>query len=300
MPQQNQLNSFINHLETERRLSPNTVFNYRRDLEALNDYCERYGISTWQKIQPKRARAFVADRFQSGLSGSSISRMLAAIRSFYRYLARENLCKINPFDGVPAPKSPKSLPKVLTPEQAINLVEVKGSDTLSIRDKAILELFYSSGLRLQELVSLNIGDLNFEAQFVRVLGKGSKERIVPLGRCAIDALEKWLACREELAGGDETSLFVSRNGTRPNVRTIQKRIELRAVEQGLPVGVHPHMLRHSFATHILTSSSDLRAVQELLGHSNISTTQKYTHLDFGHLTKIYDEAHPRARKTSVK
>ena len=296
MPQIDQLEAFVNHLETERRLSPHTVLNYRRDLEALNDFCERYGIREWQQLHYKRARAFVADRFQNGLSGKSISRMLAAARSFYRYLAREKLCTSNPFDGVTAPKSAKHLPNVLTPDQAQNLVEVKGDDILSVRDRAILELFYSSGLRLQELVDLDMNDVNFDSGSVRVLGKGSKVRIVPLGRCAINALQQWLRHRLEIAGSGETTLFVSRNGKRPSVRTIQKIIERRAVEQGLPVGVHPHMLRHSFATHVLTSSSDLRAVQELLGHSSISTTQKYTHLDFGHLTKVYDEAHPRAKK----
>ena len=222
--------------------------------------------------------------------------MLSSSRSFFRYLIGEDLASLNPFEGVSAPKSPRKLPKVLTAEQAIGLVSIEGDDLIAVRDRAIVELFYSSGIRLQELIGINVNDINLADYMVRVLGKGSKVRVVPIGSHAAEALKNWLARRHEWANADETSLFVTAKGTRPSSRAIQKRIELRAMEQGLPVRVHPHMLRHSFATHVLESSSDIRAVQEFLGHANLSTTQIYTHLDFGHLSKEYDRAHPRAKK----
>ena len=290
------VDQFISHLRRERRLSAHTVSNYRRDLLKLLAYCEDKKVDSWTQIDPAIARGFVAANFRSGLSGRSISRILSTSRSFYRYLVREQHVEINPFDGVRAPKSPKTLPDVLTAEQVVRLVELKGDDTLTVRDRAVVELFYSSGLRLQELADLNVHDINFDQSLVRVLGKGSKMRIVPMGSHAIKAVKKWLTKRDEWAPAWENALFVTKRRTRMSNRTIQKMLERRAIEQGIEVRVHPHVLRHSFATHILESSSDIRAVQELLGHANLSTTQIYTHLDFSHLSKQYDRAHPRAKK----
>ena len=291
-----QIGQFVSHLERERRLSEHTVSNYNRDLLRLNLYRKERDIENWDQFTTVLARGFAGDCHRNGLSGKSIGRMLSSSRSFFRYLIGEDLASLNPFDGVSAPKSPRKLPKVLTAEQAIGLVSIEGDDLIAVRDRAIVELFYSSGIRLQELIGINVNDINLADNMVRVLGKGSKVRVVPIGSHAADALKNWLSRRYEWAKADETSLFVTAKGTRPSSRAIQKRIELRAMEQGLPVRVHPHMLRHSFATHVLESSSDIRAVQEFLGHANLSTTQIYTHLDFGHLSKEYDRAHPRAKK----
>ncbi len=291
---------FVSHLEKERRLSPHTVSNYSRDLQRLNLYRTERNIQSWTKFTAVLARGFAGDCHRNGLSGKSIGRMLSSSRSFFRFLMREKLVTYNPFDGVSAPKSPRKLPKVLTAEQAIGLVDLKGDDLITVRDRAIFELFYSSGIRLQELVGANVNDVNLVEKLIRVLGKGSKERIVPIGSYASKSLEEWLKRRHEWAAADETALFVTARGRRPGSRAIQKRFDVRGVEQGMPVRVHPHMLRHSFATHVLESSSDIRAIQEFLGHANLSTTQIYTHLDFGHLSKEYDRAHPRARKKPSK
>ncbi len=291
-----QLNSFLGHLETERRVSPHTVSNYGRDLKILQEFCDRRKITNWQDIDSGAARLFPAELFRKQLSGNTIMRMLSSARAFFRYLIREKQCQLNPFEGVKAPKSGKRLPQTLTVEQVNQLIEIKGRDIVSIRDRAILELFYSSGLRLQELVDLDLLSLNFEERLVKVVGKGSKDRLVPIGSKALDAIQEWLAVRKTRVSDSQSALFVTRSGNRVSVRTVQKRIEIRVKEQGVPMHVHPHMLRHSFATHVLASSGDIRAIQELLGHADISTTQIYTHLDFGHLSKAYDKAHPRARK----
>ncbi len=290
--------SFVCHLERERRLSPRTVTSYQRDLEALCKYCEKREILSWNLLNPAQVRGFVGESYRRGLAGRSISRMLSAARSFFRYQIREGLLQVNPFDGVSAPKSTKSLPKVLTVEQAVRLVELKGDDILTVRDRAIVELFYSSGLRLSELVGLDLQNIDLNQKMVRVQGKGSKTRIVPIGSHCSAALRAWLTMRVEWADADQIALFVSVRRLRMTSRAIQKMLERRALEQGIELQVHPHVLRHSFATHVLESSGDIRAVQELLGHSNLSTTQIYTHLDFGHLSKEYDRAHPRARKKS--
>lgn len=300
MPEQNLIDDFVLHLEKERRVSPHTVHNYRRDLDRLNEYLESHSIRCWNEVQVVMARGFAGESYRKGLSGSSIARRLSAARTFFRYLIREKLAQNNPFDGVSAPKSKRKLPKILTADQAIKLVDIPGDDLLDIRDRAILELFYTSGIRLQELVGLNLTDVNLQEGIMRVLGKGSKTRIVPIGSYAVDALKNWLTCRGNWAADEETAFFVTRRGARPTTRAIQQRIQVRAVQQGMPTGVHPHMLRHSFATHVLESSGDIRAVQEFLGHSNISTTQIYTHLDFGHLSREYDRAHPRAKRKSKK
>jgi integrase/recombinase XerC len=231
-----------------------------------------------------------------GLSGKSIQRALSALRSFYRYLLREKIVTCNPASGVSAPKSARRLPDTLNADQAARLVALEARDPLAVRDRAMLELLYSSGLRLSELVNLNIPELDLSAGSVRVTGKGRKVREVPVGAKARAALRDWLAVRTEFARTEEAAVFVARNGRRLGARAVQQRLRQWAKRQGLEVPVHPHMLRHSFASHVLESSGDLRAVQEMLGHANISTTQIYTHLDFQHLAGVYDKAHPRARR----
>jgi integrase/recombinase XerC len=221
---------------------------------------------------------------------------LSAARSFFRYLAREGVVRNNPANEVRAPKAAKRLPKTLDVDQIVQLLEIPTDDTLAVRDRAIMELFYSSGLRLAELVGLDVGQVDLNDRTVRVLGKGAKTRIVPVGAKAIAAIRAWQRVRATLAAVEETALFVGRNGQRMGARAVQQRVHFWARRQGLPQRVHPHLFRHSFATHLLESSRDLRGVQELLGHADIATTQVYTHLDFQHLARIYDATHPRARK----
>ena len=284
-------------IDTLYHLSRNTRKAYQRDLFQLLVYCKKNTIKNWSNLDGAQLKRFIASRHQQGIGGKSLRRSLSAIRSFFRYLIKNGIVSNNPADGVFAPKSPKNLPKTLDVDQIIQLIEINDSDPLAIRDKAILEVLYSSGLRLSELVSLNLTSIDIPDRMVTVLGKGNKTRKVPVGNKAILALNKWLPIRDTFAKGDEKALFVSRIGTRISARSVQKRLDKWSVEQGLDTHVNPHMLRHSFATHILESSSDLRAVQELLGHSDISTTQIYTHLDFQHLTKVYDQSHPKAKKS---
>lgn len=291
-----QLDDFFRVLANERRLSPHTLTNYRRDLAALAAFARARGADDWRALDAAAARAFAAALHHRGLGGRSIARSLSAVRSFYRFLVREALTTSNPFTGVPAPKAGKRLPKSLSVEQAARLVDIPANDVLAVRDRAICELFYSSGLRLAELVALNVNDVDLRDGSVTVTGKGSKTRIVPVGGQARAALQAWLATRAGLVKPGTAALFLGRNGRRLGARAVQRRLKHWARQQGLEVPVHPHMLRHSFASHILESSGDLRAVQELLGHANLSTTQVYTHLDFQHLAKVYDAAHPRARK----
>ncbi len=287
---------FLHYLRNERRMSPHTITNYTRDLVQLSAFCDSHGIPSWNKLEPRHVRLYAAALHHKGLSGKSIQRMLSTVRSFYRYLLRENAVNSNPAIGIAAPKSGRRLPKTLTADEAVRLVEIDTKGVLAMRDRALLELLYSSGLRLSELVALSLHDLDINYGVVDVTGKGAKARRVPVGRHARDALKDWLSVRTQFAHGDEPAVFVGRNGRRLSGRAVQLRLRHWARRQGMAQPVHPHMLRHSFATHILESSSDLRAVQELLGHVNISTTQIYTHLDFQHLAKIYDQAHPRARK----
>ncbi len=293
-----EIDNFLTHLRDERRVSPHTQKNYRRDLEKLIRFSEARKLGAWEALDARNARVFPASLHQSGLSSASIQRTLSAARSFYRYLLREKKVKVNPFDGVSAPKAKRHLPGTLTAEQVTHLVSNQESTTIAIRDRAIMELFYSSGLRLSELVGLDLDDIDFNDASVRVLGKGSKTRIVPVGRYAIEAIKQWLESRPSMAAKHEPALFTSQRGQRLSTRSVQQRINYWAKRLGLDIRVHPHMLRHSFASHILQSSSDLRAVQELLGHSDISTTQIYTHLDFQHLAKVYDKAHPRAKRSA--
>jgi len=287
---------FLKHLETERRLSPATVVSYRRDLDALSRWCEQAGLTGWDAVDSGHIRAWAAAGHRRGLSARSIQRGLSAARSFFRYLLRERQVPGNPAADVSAPKAKKRLPANLDADRMARLLDIDGKGPLVDRDRAILELLYSSGLRLAELVGLDTGDVDLADATVRVTGKGSKERVVPVGRKARAALRAWAASRRGLAGPDETALFVSRRGTRLSPRTVQMRVKHWARRQGIDANVYPHLFRHSFATHLLESSHDLRGVQELLGHANISTTQVYTHLDFQHLAQIYDATHPRARK----
>ena len=290
------LEEFQQYLASERRLSTHTRSNYQRDLGLLADYCVARAIDDWQALDPAAARGFVAQLHRQGLAGRSIQRLLSAARSFYRFLLREQGVSRNPFTGIPAPKSGRRLPKALSVEQAVRLVEIEADDVLAQRDRAMFELFYSSGLRLAELVALNVNDVDLREGSVTVTGKGAKTRILPVGARARAAIEVWLSVRGPLAPPGATALFLGRNGRRLGPRAVQQRLKQWAARQGLDIPVHPHMLRHSFASHLLESSGDLRAVQELLGHANLSTTQVYTHLDFQHLAKVYDAAHPRARR----
>ncbi len=284
------------HLGTERRLSAHTTTNYLREIDALIGWCEANGVDSWEALDAQHLRLFAARSHAAGLAPRSVQRRLSAIRSFLRFLQRERVLVANPAAEVRAPKARRRLPGTLDVDQMGRLLEIPGDDALAVRDRAIMELFYSSGLRLAELVDLDLGALDLADRTVRVTGKGSKTRILPIGRKALEALQSWLAARTALARETEGALFVGRNGRRVGPRAVQARVARWARLQGLPMRVHPHLFRHSFASHLLESSQDLRGVQELLGHADIATTQVYTHLDFQHLARIYDNSHPRARK----
>jgi len=289
------LRDYLGHLANERRLSKHTVMNYGRDINALLALAAGVPLA---KLQDHHIRRFVSQSHARGLDGRSLARMLSAWRGFYRYLARDHGYTHNPCLGLRAPKSKKILPQVLSPDEAGRLMDIPGGDALAARDKAIFELFYSSGLRLSELTSLAPADINFGDATVRVTGKGSKTRVIPVGGHALRAVQTWLGARAPLVKAGGEALFVNRSGARLTPRGVQYRIKRWALQLGLNSNVHPHVLRHSFASHVLQSSGDLRAVQEMLGHASISTTQIYTHLDFQYLAKVYDAAHPRAKKKS--
>ena len=294
------LEHFRRHLADERRLSEHTVANYTRDLGRLAAWCTEHDIPTWPALDGDGVRAFAAREFRRGLSPRSIARALSAARALFRYLGREGVVSRNPVDGVQAPRAAKRLPGTLDADTLSALLAIPPRDGFAIRDRAMLELFYSSGLRLSELTGLDLSNLDLADRSVRVLGKGRRERVVPVGRAARKALTAWLAARAEFspiaAGNGQPALFVTRAGGRLSPRSVQERVRYWAREQGIDARVYPHLFRHSCATHVLESSRDLRGVQELLGHADISTTQVYTHLDFQHLAQIYDEAHPRARR----
>ena len=289
-------------LRNERRLSSHTSAAYRRDLQAFLGWCAGAGLACFGVLDAGHLRSFAAASHRGGLDPRSIQRRLSALRTFFGYLIREGALKQNPAVAVRAPKGAKRLPEALDVDRMARLFEALpaavAGDALETRDRAILELFYSSGLRLGELVGLNLGDLDLADHTVRVTGKGSKTRIVPVGAPAVAAYAAWLKQRALLAPLAERAAFVGRGGSRLGARAVQLRVDAWARRHGLDVKVHPHLFRHSFATHLLESSHDLRGVQELLGHANISTTQVYTHLDFQHLARVYDEAHPRARRRS--
>jgi integrase/recombinase XerC len=290
------LSRFERHLATERRLSAHTLAAYRRDLLALQDWCDRSGLQDWPQLDHQHIRTFAARSHARGLAGRSIQRRLAALRTFFSFLQREGALQRNPALEVRAPKASKRLPHTLDVDQMAQLLASTPNGALEVRDLALMELFYSSGLRLAELTGLKLRDLDLKLGQVRVLGKGRKERISPVGSMAVKALRAWLTARTGMAAPDQEAVFVGRNGAPLGPRAVQLRVAARARAAGLPQHLHPHMFRHSFATHLLESSRDLRGVQELLGHANISTTQVYTHLDFQHLAQTYDQAHPRAKR----
>ncbi len=289
---------YLDELAQQRRQSPHTVSNYRRDLHVLAGLiAESSGSITYCTLQGHHIRRFMAQLHARGLGGRSLARMLSAWRGFYRWLGLRGEVSANPVEGVKAPKSPRALPKVLSPDEANRLLDHAGGDSLELRDQAMFELFYSSGLRLAELAALDLACLHDVAEGeIKVFGKRGKERHVPVGGKAREAIERWAQQRALVALPEETALFVGQRGARIHPRVIEERLKQRAFVQGLPVNVHPHMLRHSFASHMLQSSGDLRAVQEMLGHASIASTQIYTHLDFQHLAQVYDKAHPRAKR----
>jgi integrase/recombinase XerC len=290
---QKYLDGYLAWLRNEKQYSALTAENYARDLRHLFELAAATPLAS---IKIHHIRRFIAQLHSQGLGGRSLARMLSAWRGFFTYLMRDHGLADNPCIGLRAPKSPKTLPQALSPDEAARMVDLPADTPEAIRDKAMFELFYSSGLRLAELVNLDPAQLDLSAGEVRVTGKGSKTRIVPLGSHASAALQAWLAVRGQFARPDEPALFVGQRGSRISPRVVQLRMKQWGVRQGIASNVHPHLLRHSFATHVLQSSGDLRAVQEMLGHASISTTQVYTHLDFQYLSKIYDAAHPRAKK----
>jgi integrase/recombinase XerC len=287
------IDDFLSHLQVERRMSAHTLDAYRRDLTALVEWTTTQKIDDLAALQTEQLRAFVAAEHRRGLSPKSLQRRLSACRSYFNWLLKHGRIAASPAAALRAPKSPRKLPQVLDADEASRLVEVPTDVPLGFRDRALLELFYSSGLRLSELCGLRWPDLDLVSGFVTVLGKGGKQRKVPVGSHARRALEAW---RDEQGAGGDAFVFPGRHGAAISQRAVQIRMKLLAQKQGLFKHVHPHMLRHSFASHILESSGDLRGVQELLGHADIATTQIYTHLDFQHLAKVYDAAHPRAKR----
>lgn len=293
---QQDIDNYLTVLTVERQLSEHTVKAYRRDIKKLTDYCAGQSLFLWSGLSSHIVRQFAAALHFKNMSAVSIKRILSAGRGLSKYLIQQGKLSNNPFDDVRAPKPVKRLPKTLSVDQVASLVEIGLEDPLSYRDKAILELFYSSGLRLAELCRIDLNDLNLPDRMVRVTGKGNKARDLPIGRMADEAIREWLLKRNLLPIKDYQALFISQHGNRISPRTIQYRVKYWARRKGIDIPVSPHMLRHSFASHLLESSGELRAVQELLGHANISTTQIYTHLDFQHLAQVYDDAHPRAKK----
>lgn len=296
------IDKFLQHLNTERRLSPHTLTNYQRDLRGIVSYCDSAEVADWHALDAKHVRAYLATRHRQGIGGRSLARALSTLRSFLKYLIREGELQKNVAIGVKAPKAPRKLPEPLDVDEMTQLLSTsvgngaKNDDPLIVRDNAMLEIMYSAGLRLAELVSLDLGQIDLRDGSVEVIGKGNKTRVVPVGRYAREAITAWQHVRGELASQDERALFVGQRGARITPRAVQQRFRQRGIQQGITSRVHPHKLRHAFASHLLESSGDLRAVQELLGHADISTTQIYTHLDFQHLAEVYDKAHPRARK----
>jgi len=293
------LAAFLRHLAHERRLSDHTLSSYGRDLTRFRAWLRRGSAEPWERLDQQAVRGYVAWRHRGGVSGKTLQRELAALRSFYRYLLREGMVDRNPAQGVRAPKAARKLPATLDADQLCSLLDQPDADPLVLRDTAMIELFYSSGLRLAELVAIDIGDIDGDDATLEVTGKGAKTRRVPVGSRAREAIGHWLKVRSNYAATDRKARFVSRRGNRIHPRTVQQRLRQWALVRGATRNLHPHLLRHSFASHLLESSGDLRAVQELLGHSDIGTTQIYTHLDFQHLAQVYDQTHPRARKKEV-
>ena len=290
----NDINEYLVFVSQVKNLSENTTKSYKRDLKKLYLFLEKLNVTNYSDIKEEICSAWIGDLYSQNNKPKSIQRHLSSAKGFFRFLKKNNLISSSPFELVTAPKSSNTLPDVLSPEDVEQLLNFKPSNTIEIRDMAIVELMYSSGLRVSETVNINISDFEENMSFLRVLGKGSKTRLVPMGRFAINAINNWISEREKISNNTD-ALFLNSKGSRLSVRSIHLRLKKMAIKQGLPP-VHPHMLRHSFATHMLESSGDLRTIQELLGHSSLSTTQIYTKLDYQHLAKIYDKSHPRAKK----
>ena len=306
--QEKLINDFLAHLKNEKGLAQNTTENYQRDLKQLLTFATEQDIGEWNKLADHHLRFYVAQNHRRGLSGKSQQRKLSTVRTFFHYLIREGHAKANPAIGLAAPKTAKRLPRTLDTDQMSQLLDQHSASSApssqwhTTRDQAMLELLYSSGLRLSEIVGSNIPSIDWDDATIRVIGKGNKERVIPVGSMALKAIKRWLSVRDQLPLKKQViscpkALFLSERGDRLSARSVQTRLTQWARSKGLPGKLHPHMLRHSFASHLLESSQDLRAVQELLGHADISTTQIYTHLDFQHLAQVYDKAHPRAHKS---
>jgi integrase/recombinase XerC len=291
------INNYLDFSENIKGLSENTINSYQRDLNKFSKFLEASGVNNFGNLTEEMCSAWIADLFQHNVSARSIQRHISSAKGFFNYLKKSGLVINSPFELINSPKSPSHLPNVLSPEEVSQLLNFKPKNTQEKRDLAIIELIYSSGLRVSETINVNLGDFEDNKDFLRVLGKGSKTRLVPVGRYAQNAINDWMIEREKLATKDD-SLFVNLRGKRITTRSVQERLKNIAIMQGLPP-VNPHMLRHSFATHLLESSGDLRSIQELLGHSSLSTTQIYTRLDYQHLIKVYENSHPRAHKKNV-
>ncbi|MCW9005147.1 MAG: tyrosine recombinase XerC [Gammaproteobacteria bacterium] len=291
-----ELQAFFQYLQSEKRYSEHTLKNYRRDISGFIQHCQAIDITEWYLIDSQHVRNYAAQKHRKGLSGKSIQRLLSSLRSLFKYLIKYQKLKSNPAIGVSAPKALRKLPEVLTPDDLNYLLTLDDSDPLAVRDMAIMELLYGCGLRLSELVDLNINQIDWQGVTLNVIGKGRKQRLVPFGNKAAQALKKWLSKRKQYADENEQAVFISQRGSRISASSVQQRLKKWAKVKGLDQNLYPHLMRHSFASHILESSQDLRAVQELLGHANLTTTQIYTHVDFQQLAKVYDAAHPRAKK----
>jgi len=291
------INNYLDFLENIKGLSKNTTNSYQRDLNKFSIFLEVSGVNDFEYLTEEMCSAWIADLFQHNISARSIQRHISSAKGFFNYLQKSGLVTDSPFELINSPKSPSYLPNILSPEEVSQLLNFKPKNAQEKRDLAIIELIYSSGLRVSEAVNTNLKDFEDNKNFLRVLGKGSKTRLVPVGRYAQSAINDWMIEREKLATKDD-ALFINLRGSRITTRSVQERLKNIAIVQGLPP-VNPHMLRHSFATHLLESSGDLRSIQELLGHSSLSTTQIYTRLDYQHLIKVYENSHPRAHKKNV-
>ena len=297
MKNKDYIDKYTDYIKFEKRLSALTIKSYLRDIRLLDSELQGKNLQSYQVDDIRRG---ISVFHAKGINGKSLSRMLSSWRGFFDFLNHRYEFSLNPVMGIKAPKAKKLLPQTLSIDHAIKLVSITDKSFLGLRDRAIMELFYSSGLRLSELAAMKLADINMDEQTASILGKGNKSRIVPIGSHALQALNDWIAMRKKISDLNPrtTHLFLSEKGNALGVRSIQYRLKFWAIKQGIPENIHPHLLRHSFASHLLQSSQDLRAVQELLGHANISTTQIYTHLDYQHLSKIYDDAHPRAKKNN--
>lgn len=293
---QQRIDDFLRYLQVERQLSPVTIINYQRQLAVLVDMAIDMNINDWTQLEISHVRMMVAKSRRQGLQAASLALRLSSLRSFLDWLVGQGIVTANPAKAVKTPKNKRHLPKNIDVDEVNQLLNIDLTDPLSVRDRTMLEVMYGAGLRLSELVNLNCQDLDLQSDEVRVMGKGSKERKVPLGRIAVEWLIRWFEMRQQYVKQDDAVFISIQRGKRISARNVQKRFALWGIRQGVMSHIHPHKLRHSFATHILESSGDLRAVQELLGHANLSTTQVYTHLDFQHLAKVYDVAHPRAKR----